>query len=196
MIEAGLSLGVSLGSGLWNLWSLWSLFAPSAGGDLPLGINLWNLVAQMVTFFVVLIVLAKWVFPIFTKTLDQRTRVIQEGVENTERSRRELAEAQRRIEGLLEEARQQAQQTLAQATTAGEHLRTEIEQEAQARAKDILAQADKRIQQEIAQARAELRQQVADLAILAAERVIGHSLDSADNRRLVNEFVTQSRDLQ
>ena len=37
---------------------------------------------------------------------------------------------------------------------------------------------------------------ISDLAIMAAERVIGHSMDSADNRRLVNEFVAQSRDLQ
>jgi F-type H+-transporting ATPase subunit b len=175
---------------------LGSLAVPQQGGDLPLGINLYAFAAQVIVFGIVLIVLARWVFPVFTKTLDQRSRLIQEGVENTERSRRELAEAQRRIEALLEEARQQAQQTLAQAMTAGEHLRTEIEQEAQARAKEILAQAEKRIQQEVAQARAELRQQVADLAILAAERVIGHSLDSADNRRLVNEFVAQSRDLQ
>jgi hypothetical protein len=94
--------------------------------ELPLGINVGNLIAQVITFFVVLIILAKWVFPVLTKTLDNRARVIQEGVENTERSRRELAEAQRRIEGIFEEARQQSQQTLAQATQTAEKLRTEI----------------------------------------------------------------------
>ncbi len=183
--------GVALSTGPWVLAAV-----AQAGDDLPLGINLWNFVAQVVTFLIVLGVLAKFVFPIFTKTLDNRARVIQEGVENTERSRRELAEAQRRIEGILEEARQQSQQTLSQATQAAERLRTEIEQEAQQRGREIVAQAEKRIQQEIAQARAELRTQVADLAIAAAERVIGSSLDTATNRRLVNEFVTQSRDLQ
>jgi F-type H+-transporting ATPase subunit b len=170
--------------------------AAQAADELPLGINILNLIAQIFVFLIVLFVLARWVFPIFTKTLDNRARVIQEGVENTERSRRELAEAQRRIEGILEEARQQSQQTLSQATQAGERLRAEIEQEAQQRGREIVAQAEKRIEQEIAQARAELRSQVADLAIAAAERVIGSSLDSATNRRLVNDFVAQSRDLQ
>jgi F-type H+-transporting ATPase subunit b len=176
---------------------LGTLATPLQGGDeLPLGINLYNLIAQVVVFLIVLFILARWVFPIFTKTLDSRARLIQEGVQNAEQSRRELAETQRRIEGLIEEARQQAQATLASATQAAEHLRGEIEQQAQGRAQEILAQAEKRIQLEGAQARAELRQQVADLAIEAAERVIGTSLDSAANRRLVNEFVAQSRDLQ
>jgi F0F1-type ATP synthase membrane subunit b/b' len=47
----------------------------------------------------------------------------------------------------------------------------------------------------MAQARAQLRQEVADIAIQAAERVVGASLDSSANRRLVAEFVAQSRDL-
>ncbi len=183
--------GTALSLGHWVLG-----VAAQRGDGLPLGINVGNLIAQVITFLVVLIVLAKWVFPVLTKTLDNRARVIQEGVENTERSRRELAEAQRRIEGILEEARQQSQQALTQATQAAEKLRAEIEAEAQQRGREIVAQAEKRIEQEIAQARAELRGQVADLAIAAAERVIGSSLDSATNRRLVNEFVAQSRELQ
>ena len=92
----------------------------------------------------------------------------------------------------MAEARQDAQRTLEQAIKAGEHIRTEIEQEARDRAHQIIDQAQTRIQQEVSQARNELRQQVADLAIMAAERVIGNSLDSATNRRLVNEFVAQS----
>ena len=39
-----------------------------------LGINLYNLVAQIVVFLIVLFVLAKWVFPILTRTMDQRAR--------------------------------------------------------------------------------------------------------------------------
>ena len=166
------------------------------GALAPLGINIGNLVAQIITFLVLLFVLSKYLFPVLLKTLDTRARVIQEGVENTERSRRELAEAEKRIEAMLEEGRREAQRTLAQATQAAEHVRSEIEDQAQARAREILVQAEKRIQQEIAQARSELGKQVADLAILAAERVIGNSLDDSTNRRLVNEFVAQSRELQ
>jgi F-type H+-transporting ATPase subunit b len=74
--------------------------------------------------------------------------------------------------------------------------RTQIEQQAQERARDILAQAEKNTQQAVAQAKAELRAEVADLAILAAERVVGQSMDTATNRQLVQEFVAQSKELQ
>ena len=103
---------------------------------------------------------------------------------------------QTRIEGILEDARQQAQRSLAQANQAGEQLRAQIEQQAQERARDILAQAEKNTQQAVAQAKAELRSEVADLAILAAERVVGKSMDTATNRQLVQEFVAQSKELQ
>ncbi len=53
-----------------------------------------------------------------------------------------------------------------------------------------------RIQQEVAQARAELRSQVADLAILAASQVIRSSLDDEGQRRLIEEFVAQAKELQ
>jgi F-type H+-transporting ATPase subunit b len=157
-----------------------------------LGINVWMFASQLVSFLILFIVLRIWAFPILTRTLDKRALTIQEGVDNAQKAQRDLADAERRIAGMMEEARLQAQQTLDQALKAGEHVRAEIEQEARDRARQIIDQAQTRILQEVAQARNELRQQVADLAIMAAERVIGSSLDSATNRRLVNEFVAQS----
>jgi F-type H+-transporting ATPase subunit b len=161
-----------------------------------MGINLWNFVSQLFTFLVLVLVLAKWAFPALMKTLDSRERVISEGVANSEKARRELAEAQKRVESLLDQARRDAQASLAKATQAAEQVRVEIERDAQTRARDIITQAEKRIQQEIAQARAQLRQEVADLAIQAAEHVTGSSLDTTTNRRLVSEFVAQSRDMR
>jgi F-type H+-transporting ATPase subunit b len=164
--------------------------------DLPLGINIYNFAAQLITFLIVLFVLWRWAFPALFKTLDQREAEIRSGVENAAKARQDLAEAQTRVEGLLEQARQDAQTTLAKATQAAEHVRTEIEQEARERSQQILDQTERRIRQEIDRARAQLRQEVADLAIQAAEHVVGGSLDQTTSRRLVNEFVTQSRELQ
>lgn len=161
-----------------------------------MGINIWNFASQLVTFLILLFILGKWVFPAIMKTLDRRAAVIQEGIENAQKAQRELADAQKRVEALIDQARKDAQATIAKATQAAEHVRLEIEQEAQGRARDIIAQADKRIQQEIAQARTQLRQEVADLALQAAEHVIGNSLDTTTSRRLVSEFVANSRDIQ
>lgn len=164
--------------------------------DLPLGINVYNFIAQLITFLILLFVLGKFAFPALMKTLDQRELTIRQGVENAELARQAVMDAEKRVGEMLEQGRRDAQDALAKATQAAEHIRVEIEQQAQDRSKDILAQADKRIQQEMAQAKAELSKQIADLAIMAAERVVGTSLDSQANRRLVNDFVAQSKDLQ
>lgn len=161
-----------------------------------MGINLWNFVSQVVTFLILLWVLAKYVFPVLVKTMDDRERTIREGVENANKARQDLEDAHKRVEAVLDEARREAQVTLAKATQAAEHVRQEIEQDAQRRSREIITQAEQRTEQLVAQARAQLRQEVADLAIQAAEHVVGGSLDQTASRRLVSEFVAQSRDLQ
>src|SRR5262249_6914578 len=145
---------------------------------------------------IVLVVLARYAFPALLKTMDQRATIIREGVDNAERSRRELAEAEKRVEALLDQARRDSQVLIGKATQAAEQVRADIEAQAQERSRQILEQAERQIQAQVTQARAQLRQEVADLAIQAAERVVGTSLDSTANRRLVNEFVAQSRNNQ
>jgi F-type H+-transporting ATPase subunit b len=159
-----------------------------------LGINIGSLIAQLVAFIILLLVLQRWAFPILTKTLDERQAKIREGVENAEKASQSLKDAEKRVEALMNDARAESQRVIASATQAAERLKADIEQQAQQRGREIEQQASKRIEQQIAQAKAELRAHVADLSIAAAERVIGQSLDSATNRRLVDEFVSQSRD--
>lgn len=159
-----------------------------------LGINIGSLIAQLVAFIILLLVLQRWAFPILTKTLDERQARIREGVENAEKASQSLKDAEKRVEALMNDARAESQRVIASATQAAERLKADIEQQAQQRGREIEQQASKRIEQQIAQAKAELRAHVADLSIAAAERVIGQSLDSATNRRLVDEFVSQSRD--
>lgn len=157
-----------------------------------MGINTVLFVSQLLSFLILFLVLRQFVWPVLLRTLDKRALTIQEGVANAEKARRELGEAEQRIQQMMERARLDAQNTLDQATKTSEKVRAEIEQEARDRARQIVDQAQAQTRQMVAQAQVELRQQVADLAILAAERVIGKSVDSTTNRQLVNEFVAQS----
>jgi F-type H+-transporting ATPase subunit b len=159
-----------------------------------LGINIGSLIAQLVAFIILLLVLQRFAYPVLTKTLDERQAKIREGVENAEKASQSLRDAEKRVEALMNDARAESQRVLTTATRAAERLKADIEQQAQQRGREIEQQASKRIEQQISQAKAELRAHVADLSIAAAERVIGQSLDSATNRRLVDEFVSQSRD--
>ncbi len=156
------------------------------------GINLLAFLSQLVSFGIVFLILWKWGFPAIIKTLEKRQAVIREGVENAEKARRDLAEATARAEQVLQEARLQAQENIAQATKAAEREANSIQEAAYERAAHIEQQQVARIQQEAARARAELSRLVVNLSISAAGKVISKSVDSSDNRRLVEEFVHAS----
>jgi F-type H+-transporting ATPase subunit b len=156
------------------------------------GINPFAFLSQLVSFAIVFLILWKWGFPVVIRALEKRQAVIREGIENAEKARHDLAEATTRAEQVLQEARVQAQETIAQATRAAEREANRIQEEAHARAAQIEEQQVARIQQEAARARAELSRLVVNLSITAAGKVISKSVDSSDNRRLVEEFVHAS----
>jgi F-type H+-transporting ATPase subunit b len=157
------------------------------------GINTWAFLSQLFSFGVIFFVLWRWGFPVIIKTLNQRQAVIQEGIENAERARRDLAEATARAEQVLLEARRQAQETIANAAKAAEAEAIRIQEDARTSAEEIGKREVARIQQEAARARAELNRLVVNLSIEAASKVISKSVDSKDNRRLVEEFVSSSQ---
>src|SRR6266566_3503794 len=166
------------------------IFANLFGG---LGINTFNFLSQLFSFAIVFLILWRWGFPAIIKTMERRQAVIREGIENAERAKRELQEANQRAEQILLEARRQGQEIIAQATKAAEREAQRIQEEAQERAHQFEQQQIARIRQEAARAREELSRLVVNLSIDAAGKVISKSVDTKDNRRLVEEFVSASR---
>jgi F-type H+-transporting ATPase subunit b len=164
-----------------------------ADGGPGLGINAIAFLSQLISFGIVFVILWRWGFPVIIKMLDKRQEVIREGIENAERARRDLTEATARAEQLLAEARRQGQESIAQAAKAAEREADRIEEEALARTAQIEQQQIERIRQEAARARAELSRLVVNLSISAASKIISKSVDSNDNRRLVEEFVSASQ---
>ncbi len=156
------------------------------------GINMWAFISQLVSFAIVFLLLWRWGFPVIIRMLERRQAVIREGIENANKARRDLEAATARAEQVLLEARKQAQETIAQAAQLAEKEANRIQEEAHARAAQIEQQQIARIQQEAARARAELSRLVVNLSISAASKVISKSVDTKDNRRLVEEFVSAS----
>ncbi|HAE81999.1 MAG TPA: ATP synthase F0 subunit B [Ktedonobacter sp.] len=157
------------------------------------GVNLIAFLSQLVSFGIVFLLLWRWGLPAILSTMEKRQAVIREGVENAEKAKRDLEEATRRADELMLEARRQAQDTIAQAAKAAEGEANRIREDAHAQAEQISKQQVARIQQEAARAYADLNRLVVNLSINAASKVISKSVDSSDNRRLVEEFVSTSQ---
>ena len=157
------------------------------------GVNLIAFLSQLVSFGIVFFILWRWGLPAILSTMEKRQAVIREGIENAEKAKRDLEEATKRADELMLDARRQAQDTIAQAAKAAEGEANRIREDAHAQAEQISKQQVARIQQEAARARADLNRLVVNLSINAASKVISKSVDSSDNRRLVEEFVSTSQ---
>jgi F-type H+-transporting ATPase subunit b len=170
------------------------VLAQSGGISEGLGINLWAFVSQLVSFLIVFVALWRWLLPILLKTMQNRQNIIREGVENADRAKQALAEADERASVRISDARRQGQEIVERAQKTAEQEANRIRVEAHAQAEQIAQQNIARIHQEANRARNDLSRLVVNLSIDAAGKVVGRSVNNDDNRRLVQEFVTASSD--
>jgi F-type H+-transporting ATPase subunit b len=147
------------------------------------GLMIWTVLAFLVAFFV----LRKWAWPAITEALDKRQRAIEESIETAERARTESAELLEEYRGRLREARAQAEEIIARARKAGEVHERETTEHARAKREELLEQTRRDIEAETRRAIQEIRTEVADLTILATEKVTRKALNEDDQKRLVEE---------
>jgi F-type H+-transporting ATPase subunit b len=147
------------------------------------GLMIWTLLAFFVAFFV----LRKWAWPAITAALDKRQRAIEESIDTAERAKTEAAALLEEYRARLKEARSQADEIVARARKAGEVREREALEEARVKREELLQQTRRDIQAETRRAIQEIRNEVADLTILATEKVTRKTLDSDDQKRLVEE---------
>ncbi len=153
-----------------------------------LGINLGYLLVQILNFLILFVVLRKWVFAPIINLLERRRETIAQGVEDARIAAEARANAEDEAEKVLAKAQQEAAQTVREAAGRGEQVEREIKEAAEAEAATIREAAVEEAEQIKEQALGELRGQVAALAIAAAQKVIGDSLDDKRQHALIEEF--------
>jgi F-type H+-transporting ATPase subunit b len=151
------------------------------------GLMIWTLLA----FLVALFILRKWAWPAITEALDKRQRMIEESIEAAERARTEAAELLEEYRARLREARAQAEEIVVRARKAAEAHERESLEEARRKRDELLEQTRRDIQAETRRALQEIRNEVADLTILATEKVTRKALDEDDQKRLVEEALRE-----
>lgn len=164
-----------------------------AEGIAALGFNLPGLVAQFVNFLVLLVLLRLFLWGPIMRLLDERKQKIQEGLQRSQEAATAAAASEQEARRITEEARAEGREAVARAQETAQRLREELEQQARAQADQIVARARDDIQRERDQAVQQLRSEFASLTILAAERVIGQSLDQQAHQRLIDEVIVESR---
>ena len=151
------------------------------------GVMIWTLII----FGLTLIILWKVAFPRIADALDKRQRLIEDSIDSAERTKREADDLLREYRERLSDARSQADDIVARARRTAEANENETLADARAKREEMMEQTRRDIEAETRRAIQQIRTEVADLTVLATEKVTRKSLDSADQKRLVEEALAE-----
>jgi F-type H+-transporting ATPase subunit b len=147
------------------------------------GLMVWTLLVFGLTMFL----LARLAFPRISEALDRRQKAIEDSIDTAQRTREEADRILAEYRERLHEARAQADEIVQHARTAAEGH----EREAREHSRELAAEASQRAERDIEaatqRALQELRREVADLTVMATEKVTRKTLDASDQKRLVEE---------
>ncbi len=167
------------------------LGAAEEGGNFlvtpELGLMIWTLIAFLATLWV----LRKYAFPRIQEALDKRQKAIEESIEASERAKAEAAELLREYRERLQEARAQAEEIVARSRKAAEENERESLDAARRQREELLEQTRRDVEAETRRALQEIRNEVADLTVLATEKVTRKALSPDDQQRLVQEALAE-----
>jgi F-type H+-transporting ATPase subunit b len=147
------------------------------------GLMIWTLLAFGITLFL----LNKLAFPRIAEALDKRRRVIEDSIEQAQHAKQEADALLEEYRARLREAREQADEIVVRARKAAESLADEAKVAATRQREELLAATRRDIEAETRQALEEIRKEVADLTLIATEKVTRKSLTPDDHRRLIEE---------
>jgi F-type H+-transporting ATPase subunit b len=151
------------------------------------GLMIWTLLAFLVTFYL----LRKLAFPRISEALEKRQHAIEESIEVAQRTKAEADEILAEYRERLKEARSQAEEIVTRARKAAEvHERESLEHAKESR-EELLEQTRRDIEAETRRAIQDIRREVADLTVAATERVTRKTLNEEDQRRLVEEALSE-----
>jgi F-type H+-transporting ATPase subunit b len=153
-----------------------------------LGINLGFLLMQILIFIILLLLMKGVAYGPIIRLLEQRQARIAKGLEDARQAAIARDNADAEAKKILEAARAEAAKVRSDATVQAEESASGIARQAEEDAKKILADARAEAVEERDRILADLRNQVAQIAIAAANRVVGESLTEAKQRQLVQDF--------
>ncbi len=152
-----------------------------------LGLMLWTLLLFGITMYF----LSKTALPKISEALEKRANAIRENIEQSEKTRKEADELLSEYRARLKEAREQADDINARARKAAEAAVAEATNEGRAKREELVAAARKDIETETRRSLEQIRKEVADLTVLATEKVTRKSLSDDDQKRLVEEALAE-----
>lgn len=172
------------------------LQAQEEGGGGLLTVDGGLMVWTLLVFGLLFVILRRAAWPKLLAAVEARERSIEQQLEEARRSQEEAEKLLEQQRQLLEQARAEAGDLIAKAKGAAEHERQTLLRQARGEQEEILERARREIEAEKDRAVEELRREAVDISLAAASRVLEQSVDSEQNRRLVEEYLRSLSETQ
>jgi F-type H+-transporting ATPase subunit b len=151
------------------------------------GLMIWTLISFGITFFV----LRRYAFGPVQQVIDQRRERILRSLQEADHARDEARRLLEEHRALLGKARSQAEEILAEARRVADSQRERVKQETEADRQRRLEETRRQIEAETQRALDAIRREIADLALVAAEKVTARALDPQSHRKLIDEAIKE-----
>ena len=151
------------------------------------GLIVWTIIS----FLVLLIVLAKYAWKPILKMLGDREGQIRAALEQAERARIEAAEMMKQNEKNLARAAEEYQKMIREGRALAEKMKDEIVTKAKQQADQQIKQAAEEIQRNVEAAKLQLRTEIADLAIQATEKILEETLDENKQKKITDSVISK-----
>jgi F-type H+-transporting ATPase subunit b len=152
-----------------------------------LGLMIWTVVLFLFTMWF----LGRTAFPRIGEALEKRANAIRDSIEAAEKQREDADKLLEEYRQRLKEAREQADDIVARARKAEAAAVAEATEEGRAKREELVAAARRDIETETRRSLERIRKEVADLTVLATEKVTRKALDPDDQQRLVEEALAE-----
>jgi F-type H+-transporting ATPase subunit b len=163
----------------------------ASGGSFLVSPNLGLMIWTLLVFGITMYVLSKVAFPKIQEALDKRANAIRDSIDEAEKTRAEAHEILDEYRARLKEAREQADEIIARARKTAETTTDEAVKEGREKREELLAAARRDIDAETRRSLERIRKEVADLTVLTTEKVTRKSLSGDDQKRLVEEALSE-----
>lgn len=156
----------------------------SGGGDLlgTLGIDWTALLLQTISFIILVVILAKWIYPPIAAMLDRHDKRIEDAMNAAKEAEQRASESEAQTAAMLEKSRVEAAEIIESAKKESAEMMVKAEEDATMRAEAIVASARADLERDVEQARAALRGEMVELVALATEKVIDTKIDQQDTK--------------
>jgi F-type H+-transporting ATPase subunit b len=151
------------------------------------GLMIWTLICFAITYYV----LKRVAFGRIQQAIDARRERIRQAVEDADHARAEARELLEQHRQLIAQAKGESAEILADARKVADAQIERVKQEAEEERQRRLEETKRQIEAETKRSLDQIRSEVADLTLEATARVTGKVLDAEDQRRLIEEAISE-----